>query len=231
MDRKEERRDGRGGDHHGVRCRWGSRAQQTPGDEVNDRRVCRVEHDACEVITRRSHAPHRVVEAERQPGDGDPVGEMRAGEHPREMRPAETSIPAIRNEVEVVVPDVAVRYRGQKHQTGDDRHGERRKPWARCQRDCHDTTPERAYGRPGLLLDGRDYHSTTNAGATSSASAGATERATARSRSAPWMSPVARYANPRFSRKTASLPRAGRSSAARDRWSTASAGRSRFRRY
>src|SRR5687768_5019101 len=49
---------------------------------------------------------------------------MRAGEHPREMRPAETSIPAIRNEVEVVVPDVAVRYRGQKHQTGDDRHGD-----------------------------------------------------------------------------------------------------------
>src|ERR1700716_3933856 len=89
--------DGGGGGRQGD-------AEQTEGEEVESKRGGGVEEEAGEVGAGGRQAPEAIIEAEREPGQGDVVTCVEGGEHPAELIPAETAVVGIVEEIQGIVP-------------------------------------------------------------------------------------------------------------------------------
>ncbi len=104
MDGEDERGRGRARARDERRGRGHRQREQAAGDEVEDRGAGRVQQQAREVIAERLHPPQRVVGAEGQPRRRDPVPHHVRGEHPAELRPSETPVVRVQEEVDRIVP-------------------------------------------------------------------------------------------------------------------------------
>ena len=102
VDREEQRGDGRRRPRR-LRRRRGLR-EEAHGHEEEQDGVGRVKEDVREVIAEGPHPPHRVVQAEGQPRDGEVLPEHRARRHPPELRPAQSPVRGIAEQPHVVVP-------------------------------------------------------------------------------------------------------------------------------
>src|SRR5437667_10025494 len=87
-----------------------------------------MKHERGEMVAPRVHAPQDVVEAERQPRDGDVVTEVEAGEHPAEIRPAEPPVVRILYQVRDIVPVEVASERREKRDDGRHTNEERHDP-------------------------------------------------------------------------------------------------------
>ena len=77
------------------------------------------------------HLPDDVVEAEREPGEGDPVAHQRGAEHPPDLRPREPPIALVLVQIDVVVPfDESVPERRQEDEKRNQGERQRDEPWA-----------------------------------------------------------------------------------------------------
>ena len=102
------------------------------------------------MVAERVHAPHREVGAERQPGHRDPVAHNARGQHPAELRPAESPVVRVLQEVDGVVPvhEPGAEDGGEDH-GGHERDGEASGAARQAGRDIVTSLPETKNHRPG----------------------------------------------------------------------------------
>jgi hypothetical protein len=131
MNREDEGREGRahaGGhalDHARGRLPGGA-GQKSSGDEVEADGIGRVEQEIAEVVAPGIHAAQGVVDSQGEPGQGNPVAEEGGREHVAKLRPAESPIALVHQEVRDVVPvEELTLKRREKGQAGRERdaHG------------------------------------------------------------------------------------------------------------
>ena len=78
-----------------------SQAQDPEGHEVEGHRIGSVQEEARQMIAEGLHTPEQVVQAERHPGQRNPVTHVNRGPHPAELGPAESTIVRVIDEIDV----------------------------------------------------------------------------------------------------------------------------------
>src|SRR5499427_4398913 len=73
--------------------------EEAQQDEVEDERAQEVKDEAREMVAGGVHSPDHVVEAQGDPGERDEAAQVPGGEHPAELRPAESAVGPVVEEV------------------------------------------------------------------------------------------------------------------------------------
>ena len=128
MDREDECHDRRGGGDELRAVDVGAgEAEQTLCEQIHEHRVQRVEQHVREVIAGGPHAPQRVVQPERHPGQRHVVPEVKRAPHPAQLRQAESAVMRILYKVFLIVPaDEPIPDRRRKGDQRRHRDGDRR---------------------------------------------------------------------------------------------------------
>src|SRR5262245_55633791 len=104
----KEERGRRGGERERGGTALGGNGQggreEATRHEVDEDGAGGVQEEVGEVIADRVHAPEEVIEAEGDPGQGHVVADVKGGEHPLELGPAEAAVGRVVEEVLAVVP-------------------------------------------------------------------------------------------------------------------------------
>ena len=97
--------------------------EQAQGEKVKEQRRARMQQHVGEVVAPRGHLPHRVVPAQREPGQRHVVAHVNGGEHPRELPRTEAAVVRVLEEHPGIVPvDPLGRERRREHADGDGDH-------------------------------------------------------------------------------------------------------------
>ena len=126
----------------------GRMPEQAQRDEIENRGVEGEDHEAGQMVAGRVHSPDDVVEAEREPGERDPMAHQHRAEHPPDLRPCEAPIVLVLDQIHVVVPrHESVPERGQEDQERDQGKRQRDDPGAKDNAERGRERAERALVR------------------------------------------------------------------------------------